>query len=88
MERLLERGATVSLFSLFIAVAEEEGEEDEEKMEDEEFSFTESEGRTTRRGISLILEVVQSTYKYFKCLFKVQLLSLNLQSLSMTVTGS
>lgn len=42
MERLLERGATVSLFSLFMVGSVEE----EENMEAGELSFTESGGET------------------------------------------
>lgn len=45
MERLLERGATVSLFSLVVVGSVDE----EEKMEAGELSFTES-GRETRTG--------------------------------------
>lgn len=53
MERLLERGATVSLFSLVVVGSEDE----EEKMEAGELSFTESgPGKRAGRGISHILE--------------------------------
>lgn len=49
MERLLERGVTVSLFSLVIAGSEEEEEEEEEEnMEAGELSFTESKGDIRR----------------------------------------
>ena len=48
MERLLERGATVSLFSLVVVGSEEE----EEKMEAGEFSFTESGGESRKRNRS------------------------------------
>lgn len=48
MERLLLRGATVSLFSLVIAGSEEEEDEEEAKMEAGELSFTESKGEARR----------------------------------------
>lgn len=50
MERLLVRGATVSLFSLVVVVGSEEEEEvEEEKMEAGELSFAESKGEIRRR---------------------------------------
>jgi len=46
-EKLLERGATVSLFSLVVVGSEDE---EEENMVAREFSFTKSGGDRTWRG--------------------------------------
>lgn len=57
IERLLVRGTTVSLLSLVIVGREDEEDDEEEEEEEEdkmavgELSFTESEGKISRRRI-------------------------------------
>lgn len=58
MERLLERGVTVSLFSLVIKGSEEE----EEKMEAGGLSFTESGGEDGAMSSKRIIHTVETFF--------------------------
>lgn len=61
MERLFERGVTVSLLSLFIKGSEEE----EEKMEAGELSFVESGGETGALSSKRIIHTVEA-FPFYK----------------------
>lgn len=64
MERLLERGVTVSLFSRVIVGSDEE----EEKMEAGEVSFTESEGETGTMSRKTLIHTLEA-FPFYKYIF-------------------
>lgn len=68
MERLLVSGATVSFFSLFIVGSDEDGQEEEEKMEDGGLSLTGSKKKDQKEEKYVIdWKLSHSTNKY--CVF-------------------